>query len=237
VELRDTDTNLDYYRGLRAEGSDWVGYSESTLKRVIAKTALSLPGARVIELGAGPNPVVPFALAKAGRHVTAVEISADFCETARLNAKRQDVQIEVICASAHDVPLPDGSAEIVILTEVLEHVPDDLELRTLREAYRLVAPGGDFVISVPNANSLFARWNDWRNGQPMENDEHLREYTVSVLRERVEQAGFQVMRVLRVPNTDLKPWEQRTGWLLDLFRRPEWSLKAALVARKPADAR
>jgi hypothetical protein len=116
--------HLDYYRGLRAEGSDWVGYSESTLKRVIAKTALSLPGARVVELGAGPNPVVPFALAKAGRH-----------------AKRQDAHVEVICAAAHDVPLPDGSAEIVILTEVLEHVPDDLELRTLREAYRLVALG------------------------------------------------------------------------------------------------
>jgi hypothetical protein len=71
----------------------------------------------------------------------------------------------------------------------------------------------------------------------MENDEHLREYTVGVLRERVEQAGFQVMRALRVPNTDLKPWEQWTGWLLDLLRRPEWSLKAALVATKPTDAR
>jgi hypothetical protein len=58
-----------------------------------------------------------------------------------------------------------------------------------------------------------------------------------MLRERVEQAGFRVVRALRVPNTDLNPWEQRMGWLLDLLRRPEWSLKAALVATKPPDAR
>jgi len=237
MDWSDTDAILDYYRDLTAGGSDYVGYSEPTLKAAILRAALALPGHRVIEVGAGPNPVVPITLAQAGREVTTVEISQDFCETARVNAQRNGVDMSVICAPAHSVPLPDGAGDIVIMTEVLEHVPHDLELPTLRELRRLVAPDGHLLISVPNARGWYARWNAWRNhGAVDENDtstqEHLREYTLDRLVGRLEEAGFAIEKRLRVAATDRPFRETRAAWVIDrLAFRPEWGLKAAAVAR------
>jgi SAM-dependent methyltransferase len=45
------------------------------------------------------------------------------------------------------IPLADYSVDAVLLTEVLEHCPDPI--RVLKEAYRVLKPGGMVVFSVP----------------------------------------------------------------------------------------
>jgi 2-polyprenyl-3-methyl-5-hydroxy-6-metoxy-1,4-benzoquinol methylase len=47
----------------------------------------------------------------------------------------------------HDTELPEQSADVVILTEVLEHIEYPHEV--LNEVYRLLKPNGYFIISVP----------------------------------------------------------------------------------------
>lgn len=53
------------------------------------------------------------------------------------------------------IPLPDGCADLVLCTEVLEHLRAGSQLVT--EMARLLAPDGLAVVSVPNAASLKAR--------------------------------------------------------------------------------
>jgi 2-polyprenyl-3-methyl-5-hydroxy-6-metoxy-1,4-benzoquinol methylase len=233
VDWTDTDAILEYYRGLAAEDSDYVGYSEQTLKTAVLRATSSISGRRVIEIGAGPNPVVPIALAKAGRDVTVVEISTDFCEKARVNVERSGVDIPVICAPAHEIPLADGIGDVLIMTEVLEHIPHELELPTLQELRRVVASDGRLLISVPNDRSWYQRWNVWRNGgMEHEHAQHLRRYTFDRLEARLREAQFEVEHRLRVPATDRPFRETRAAWVIDrLAFRPEWSLKAAVVAR------
>ena len=227
------DRILSYYRGLRAGGSDYVGYSEPALKRAVLRTVTPLPVETVVELGCGPNPVVPFRLAELGRRVTVLEISQDFCDTARLNATRRGVSVEVFCAPAHAAPLADGTFDLAILTEVLEHVPDELERETIEEVRRLLRPGGYFFISVPNEFGLLARYQRWRSGV-QENPEHLRAYTHAHLGRLLESVGFAVERSIRVPASLEPPWRGRSTWLADrLAVRPEWSFKVAFLARKP----
>lgn len=50
-------------------------------------------------------------------------------------------------------PVPDASADFVLCTETLEHVPDPRQF--LREAFRCLAPGGTILLTVPFA----ARWH------------------------------------------------------------------------------
>lgn len=45
------------------------------------------------------------------------------------------------------IPAPDASFDVVLCTEVLEHVPDPLA--ALRELVRLVRPGGTVIITAP----------------------------------------------------------------------------------------
>lgn len=57
-------------------------------------------------------------------------------------------------ASIYRLPYPDDTFDAVILSEVLEHLDDDVA--GLREAYRVLKPGGVVAITVPNANYPFS---------------------------------------------------------------------------------
>ena len=61
--------------------------------------------------------------------------------------------IEIQHANIYDMPYPADCFDAVILSEVLEHVEDDA--RALREAYRVLKPGGVLAVTVPNANYPF----------------------------------------------------------------------------------
>ncbi len=50
-------------------------------------------------------------------------------------------------AHAWDIPLPDASADAIILTQSLEHIQKTEP--TVKEVYRLLKPGGQVFISVP----------------------------------------------------------------------------------------
>lgn len=105
-------------------------------------------------------------------------------------------------SNALALPLPADYVDAIILTELLEHVRDDLAV--LRECRRVLKPGGVMAITVPHANYPLA-WDPinktlealfgvhigrgplagiWAN--------HLRLYTPARLRECVLAAGLRV---------------------------------------------
>ena len=51
-------------------------------------------------------------------------------------------------APGEELPYGDESFDVVLLNEVIEHVEDDRQ--TIREAYRVLAPGGHLVVYAPN---------------------------------------------------------------------------------------
>ena len=49
---------------------------------------------------------------------------------------------------AEELPFDAGAFDVILLNEVIEHVDDDAQ--TIKEAYRVLAPGGHIVIYAPN---------------------------------------------------------------------------------------
>jgi ubiquinone/menaquinone biosynthesis C-methylase UbiE len=64
-----------------------------------------------------------------------------------------DRNVGLARADAVHLPFPDAAFDKVLMTEVLEHIPD--EQAALREIRRVLRPGGTYVLSVPNANYPF----------------------------------------------------------------------------------
>ncbi len=54
----------------------------------------------------------------------------------------------VFDVSAEEMPFADGHFDVVIVNEVLEHIPD--QAAALREIHRVLKPGGKFLLFCPN---------------------------------------------------------------------------------------
>ena len=79
-------------------------------------------------------------------HVTGVDQSAEAIAHALANFATPTV--EFLQASVTAVPLPAGSFDLITAFEVIEHLANWRDL--LNEARRLLAPGGQFIVSTPN---------------------------------------------------------------------------------------
>jgi SAM-dependent methyltransferase len=85
------------------------------------------------------------------------------------------------------LPLPDGSFDVVVAGELLEHLP--FPEKTVAEARRVLRPAGSLVGSVPNAYRLKNRLA-FLLGRPPERDPtHLRMFSPRTLRDLL--AGFE----------------------------------------------
>ena len=78
------------------------------------------------------------------------DLSSDYIRRARGVAPRATFTH----GPAHAVPYPDGYFDAVLLLDVLEHVPDPAAV--IQEIGRLLRPGGQLIVSVPNRGALEA---------------------------------------------------------------------------------
>src|SRR6516165_10355603 len=83
-----------------------------------------------------------------------------------------------------DLPFEDASLDLVLATDIIEHVEDDR--LALSEIARVLVPGGNTIITVPAFQSMW--------GLQDEVSHHLRRYRLPQLRKAVEAAGLQIAR-------------------------------------------
>lgn len=113
-------------------------------------------GLRIVDFGCGSG-ANAVQLANRGAHVWAVDISEDLIRIAerRMGVNARAGGAQFIVGSAHDLPFPDGSIDIVFGIAILHHL--DLKL-VAREVHRVLRPGGRGIFQEPVRNSAFIRF-------------------------------------------------------------------------------
>ena len=190
---------------------------------------------RLADVGCGDKPYAPLA----PPHVTA-HVGFDASATGR----GADVG-----ATAYELPAEDGSFDTVLCTDVLEHLEEPGE--ALREAYRVLEPGGHAIYTVPLHWHLHEEPRDFYR------------FTRHGLRYLFEKAGFEVIEVRALTGflastaqalaywlhlhqapgpLDPRSWllgaviqlVQGLGWLASRFERADrFTAEYLVVARRP----
>lgn len=85
-------------------------------------------------------------LAKNAKKVYGVDISTEAVEYAKKNYNAKN--IEYIVGDAASIPLSDGSIDVVVSFETIEHIPQYKKF--LQELRRVMKPNGVLIVSTPN---------------------------------------------------------------------------------------
>ena len=153
-------------------------------REVLFRRYVGGPGRRVLDLGCRDGTLTE--TYAGGNDVVGVDADRDaLAEAARLG-------IETVWADLDQpLDLPDASFDVVVAGELLEHLRDPHQL--VREARRVLRPGGTFVASVPNAFRLKGRVL-FLFGRPPENDPtHLQMFSPADVRSLLD--GFEDTQV------------------------------------------
>lgn len=136
--------NWDQHVGDMEAMADTEGFV-ALRERIVGLASVS-PGERVLDVGSGTG-LLALAVAPLVGQVHAIDISAAMCR--RLAVKVLEARlanVEVRQASASQLPLPDGSVDVVLSNYCYHHLEDRDKERALAEAWRVMRPGGRLVI-------------------------------------------------------------------------------------------
>jgi SAM-dependent methyltransferase len=150
---------------------------------------------RLLDFGCGGGSFLE-RMYRHGWQVTGLDTSASVVERIRT-----ELGLPALAGTLPHPELRPASFDLVTMWHSLEHVHAPLEV--LREAHRLLVPGGKLLVAVPNIDSLPFRWfgHAWFG---LDLPRHLTHFAPWTLYLMLHRAGFRVGPVHMV---------RHSGWL------------------------
>lgn len=169
---------VEYERMYRYEDHYWWFVSRRELVDALVRQLPLSPKAVILDVGCGTGATAA-QLQKYGM-VIAVDIAP-----LALSWSRQRGLNNLLLAAAERLPIAHESADVVVATDILEHLDDDVAV--LKEFYRTLKPGGYVVVTVPAYSIL---WSEHDLALM-----HRRRYVARTLAQRCRSTGFEIVRL------------------------------------------
>lgn len=213
------------------------GESVELIHLIIFKKALSIlvekySGRRicVIDIGCGRGePLKWFCSLLSENEIKVNPVGLDLHEEFKLNLSKAGIEFYEINMNYEKLPFSDNSIEVVVATEILEHlfIPENL----ITEAYRVLKPYGIFILTTPNLrwyvnvvlillgyNPFIPDTGSKRNYGMLSETEvsgHIRAYTVKAIKSLLSDYNFRIIKIVGIPHPYKKTGLKRLIGLID----------------------
>lgn len=116
--------------------------------RMVIELAQVKPGDKVLDVGCGTGSLTLTAKTSAGISgaVYGIDASPEMIDVARKKAKRSGLDVVFDVELIEKIPFPDATFDVVVSRLVIHHLPDDLKRRGFSEIFRVLKPGGHFLV-------------------------------------------------------------------------------------------
>lgn len=163
----------------RAESGHWWFAGRRDLLSALVQEAGPDLASRILDVGCSGGATIRRLHEDGYSQVTGIDISAEAIAQCRRNGLSD---VHLMDGQAPD--FPDASFDIILASDVLEHVPD--ERSAVHAWFRLLRPGGVLIALVP---AFMALWSPHD-----EANQHRKRYRLAELRSCLEACGFETRR-------------------------------------------
>ena len=154
---------IDYSIQYRKWHDDTIEHYDSYVlyyKRMFKELLPEDKNANILDVGCGFG-LAMYALNKFGyKNIQGIDISPE--QVQACNSK--NLKVELVEDSIKWLEQNENTYDTIISLDVLEHIPVEHHLKFLKAINKALKNNGEFICTVPNANSTFAsrwRYNDW----------------------------------------------------------------------------
>lgn len=156
----------------------WFWARRDMIDRIVRSLEIP-PSSTILEVGCSGGPLIQALQSRGYANVVGIDIAEDavrFCREKGLD--------NVLVMDGTSLAFPDHSFDVVISSDVLEHIAPDHT--AISQWNRVLKPGGSLIIFVPAFGFLWSDHDDLNH--------HVRRYSRRALRELLESHGFETGR-------------------------------------------
>ncbi|GAB5450749.1 MAG: class I SAM-dependent methyltransferase [Halioglobus sp.] len=167
------------------------GWCDEGTRELVTDVVIK-PGMKVVDVGCGDGGYITFC-ARMGADVTFVDLNGAKVEALqeKLEKENNGGEIRGFVSDCNPIPIPDGHADVVMSTEVLEHVqnPEDF----IKEIVRVGGPEATYVLTVPDSRGENLI-RDIAHPAYFSEPNHIQIFSSEEFEELARDAGLEVIR-------------------------------------------
>ena len=137
------------------EGKEWTrNFQELRLKDLTLFCLGEVKGKKIIDIGCFRADYL-LTVAKLGaKYVGGQDLNEDAVKIGRLRFNEENIEGKLVVGDAVKLDFPDNFFDIAFSCDVFEHISLEVKEKVISEVYRVLKPGGKFVIKTPNLSYL-----------------------------------------------------------------------------------
>ena len=160
--VKDEDLNKElawlqayFWVSFESEGREWTRNLHELRQRDFMMFELgNVEGKKVLDVGCGSGEYLRTAAKMGASYLGGQDLDNEGIKRGRLNFEKEEIEGKLVIGDCQKLDFPDNFFDVAFSSDFFEHISLDVKENVVSEVFRVLKPGGSFVIKTPNLTYL-----------------------------------------------------------------------------------